>query len=45
MINLSAAETPAQGAVMDGPSTMLGLEITMEKGRVQQQNYPDYPIL
>jgi len=45
VINMNGAETQAQGAVMDGLSTMLGLEITMENGRVQQQNYPDYPIL
>jgi isoquinoline 1-oxidoreductase subunit beta len=45
VINLSGAETQAQGAVIDGLSTMLGLEITVQNGRVQQQNYPDYPIL
>lgn len=45
VINMNGAETQAQGAVIDGLSTMLGLEITMENGRVQQQNYPDYPIL
>jgi isoquinoline 1-oxidoreductase beta subunit len=45
VINMNGAETQAQGAVIDGLSTMLGLEITMENGRVQQQNYTDYPTL
>jgi isoquinoline 1-oxidoreductase beta subunit len=45
VINMSGAETQVQGAVIDGLSTMLGLEITMEQGRVQQVNFPDYPIL
>ena len=30
-----------QGAVIDGLSTILGHEITMEQGRVQQANFPD----
>src|SRR5258708_4205615 len=34
-----------QGAVIDGLSTMLGLEITMENGRTQQANFNNYPIL
>jgi isoquinoline 1-oxidoreductase beta subunit len=45
VINMSGAETQVQGAVIDGLSTMLGLEITMEQGRVQQANFTDYPIL
>jgi isoquinoline 1-oxidoreductase beta subunit len=45
VINMSGAETQVQGAVIDGLSTMLGLEITMEQGRIQQANYNAYPIL
>jgi isoquinoline 1-oxidoreductase subunit beta len=45
VINMSGAETQVQGAVIDGLSTMLGLEITMENGRMQQANFNDYPIL
>ena len=45
VINMSGAETQVQGAVIDGLSTMLGLEVTMENGRIQQQNFNNYPIL
>ena len=45
IVNLSAAENQCQGAVMDGLSTMLGLEITLEDGRVQESNFHQYPIL
>ena len=30
---------------MDGLSTMLGLEITIEDGRVQETNFNRYPIM
>ena len=45
IVNLSGAENQCQGAVMDGLSTMLGLEITMENGRVQQSNFHQYPLM
>jgi isoquinoline 1-oxidoreductase subunit beta len=45
VINMSGAETQVQGAVIDGLSTMLGLEVTMENGRMQQANFNQYPIL
>jgi isoquinoline 1-oxidoreductase subunit beta len=45
VINMSGAETQVQGAVIDGLSTMLGLEVTMEHGRMQQANFNAYPIL
>jgi len=45
IINMSGAETQVQGAVIDGLSTMLGLEVTMEQGRIQQANFNAYPIL
>jgi isoquinoline 1-oxidoreductase beta subunit len=45
IVNMSGAETQCQGAVIDGFSTMLGLEITMERGRAQQNNFDKYPVL
>jgi len=45
VINLSGAENQCQGAVIDGLSAALGLEITIENGRVQQTNFDHYPIL
>jgi isoquinoline 1-oxidoreductase beta subunit len=45
IINMSGATTQVQGAVIDGYSTMVGQKITMEKGRIQQSNFDDYPVL
>ncbi len=45
IVNLSGAENQCQGAVVDGLSTMLGQEITVEHGRVQESNFHDYPLL
>jgi isoquinoline 1-oxidoreductase beta subunit len=45
IINLSGAENQCEGCVVDGFSTMMGLEIGIENGRVQQTNFDQYPIL
>jgi isoquinoline 1-oxidoreductase beta subunit len=45
VLNMSGAETQAQGAVMDGLSTMQGLELGLEDGRIQQANFDQYPIM
>ena len=45
VVNLSGAENQFQGAVLDGISTMMGLEITMEKGRIQQSNFGEYKMM
>ena len=45
VVNMSCAENQAEGSVMDGLSTMLAQEITMEDGRIQQDNFNDYPTL
>jgi isoquinoline 1-oxidoreductase subunit beta len=45
VINLSGAENQAQGGAIDGLSTAMGLEISMEDGRIQQANFGNYPVL
>ncbi|MCW8196093.1 xanthine dehydrogenase family protein molybdopterin-binding subunit [Proteobacteria bacterium 005FR1] len=42
VVNLSGAENQAEGGIVDGLSTMMALEITMENGEVQQSNYHNY---
>ena len=45
IVNLSGAENQMQGSVVDGLSTMTGLSITFENGRVEQSNFDRYPML
>jgi isoquinoline 1-oxidoreductase beta subunit len=45
IVNMSGANNQCEGAVVDGFSTMAGLEITMEKGLIEQANFHQYPIL
>ena len=45
IVNRSMAENQCEGAVIDGLSTMMGLKVTFEDGRAQQQNFNEYPIL
>ncbi len=45
IVNLSGAENQCEGSVIDGLSTMMGLRITFENGRVQQTNFDRYPLL
>ena len=45
IVNMSGANNQCEGGVVDGFSTMLGLEITMENGRIEQSNFHQYPIL
>jgi isoquinoline 1-oxidoreductase beta subunit len=45
IVNMSGAKNQSEGAVVDGYSTMLGLEVTMEGGRIEQSNLHQYPIL
>jgi isoquinoline 1-oxidoreductase beta subunit len=33
------------GATIDGLSTALNLQITVKDGRIEQSNFPDYPLL
>jgi isoquinoline 1-oxidoreductase beta subunit len=45
IVNMSSAENQVQGGVIDGLSTAMGLQIDVEKGRIQQTNFDGYPIL
>ncbi|MFT5483598.1 MAG: isoquinoline 1-oxidoreductase beta subunit [Halieaceae bacterium] len=45
IINLSGAENQVEGSVIDGFSTMMGLALGIEDGRVQQSNFHDYTPL
>ncbi|MGH8175170.1 MAG: xanthine dehydrogenase family protein molybdopterin-binding subunit, partial [Steroidobacter sp.] len=45
VVNLSGAENQVEGSVIDGFSTAMGLEISIENGRIQQTNFDRYPIL
>jgi isoquinoline 1-oxidoreductase beta subunit len=45
VINMSGAKAQVEGSIIDGLSTMLGLEITMEKGLIQQSNFHNYRML
>ena len=45
IVNLSGAENQMEGAAVDGVSTMMGLDITMENGAIEQSNFHQYPIL
>jgi isoquinoline 1-oxidoreductase beta subunit len=45
IINPGAAENLSQGAVVDGMSELMGQEITVEKGRVKQENYDEHTVV
>jgi len=45
IINPSGAEAQVQGAIMDGLSELMHQEITIENGRVMQQNYNTHQLL
>jgi len=45
IINPMNAENLAQGAVIDGLSEMMGQQITLEGGAVQQHNYDKHPMV
>ena len=43
-VNPNAVEAQLQGATIDGISTALDLEITVEGGQIRQSNFHDYPL-
>lgn len=45
VVNPLGLEAQMQGATVDGLSAALNLEITVKEGRIQQNNFPDYPLL
>jgi isoquinoline 1-oxidoreductase beta subunit len=45
VVNLSGAENQVEGSVVDGFSTALGLQLSIENGRIQETNFDRYPIL
>jgi isoquinoline 1-oxidoreductase beta subunit len=45
IVNLSGAEAQIEGAIMDGMSTSLFQEATLEKGRMTMTTFDDYPLL
>ncbi len=45
VVNPLGVEAQAMGATIDGISAALNLAITVKDGKVQQSNFPDYPLL
>jgi isoquinoline 1-oxidoreductase subunit beta len=45
IINPTAADNMVQGAVIDGMSELMYQEITVDAGKVQQNNYPQHQLL
>lgn len=44
-VNPNAVQAQLEGGTIDGLSTALGLEITVQNGRVVQRNFNDYPLM
>ncbi len=45
MVNPDTVEAQIQGSIVFGMSSALMQEITLDKGRVQQTNYNNYPVV
>jgi isoquinoline 1-oxidoreductase beta subunit len=43
-VHPNGVDAQLQGGTIDGLSTALGLEITVENGKVEQGNFDDYPL-
>ncbi|MDT9000328.1 molybdopterin cofactor-binding domain-containing protein [Paucibacter sp. APW11] len=45
IVNLSGAENQVQGSVLDGLSTLMHAELDIQRGRIVQSNFGEYPML
>jgi len=45
IVNLSGAENQVQGSVIDGLGALIFQELNIEKGRIVQSNFGDYPMI
>ncbi len=45
IVNLSGAESQVQGSVIDGLGTLMFAELDIQRGRIVQSNFTDYPML
>ncbi|MDH5500422.1 MAG: molybdopterin-dependent oxidoreductase, partial [Gammaproteobacteria bacterium] len=45
VVNPLGVEAQMMGATIDGLSTALNLQITVHDGKIEQGNFPDYPLL
>ena len=45
IVNLSGAEHQVQGSVLDGISTLKYPELDIQKGRIVQSNFHEYPLM
>ncbi|HYD80767.1 MAG TPA: xanthine dehydrogenase family protein molybdopterin-binding subunit [Paucimonas sp.] len=45
IVNLSGAEAQVQGSVIDGLGTLMYPELNIERGRIVQGNFGEYPML
>ena len=45
IVNPTGALNQVQGACIDGVGQALGLKITLDKGRVEQTNFHQYPLI
>jgi isoquinoline 1-oxidoreductase beta subunit len=45
VVNLSGAENQVEGSIVDGLGTMMFQELNIERGRVVQGNFHEYPMI
>ena len=45
LINPTGAMNQVQGACIDGVGQALGLKVTLDKGRIEQTNFHEYPLI
>jgi isoquinoline 1-oxidoreductase beta subunit len=45
IVNLSGAENQVEGSVVDGLGALLTQELNIERGRVVQGNFHEYPLI